>query len=193
MIKNKQTLLFFLSVVTLLCSIVFAYFVNHQEKTANLELAKTNRDLKFSKKANADLISEKQPDITAAKNAFNQLFQIDWNLPDQAALDKRASLMAPLVTEEVKKKSLDFKPDPDKTLEQSGASASVDHVVSIPTSQQGDTVTAKAMVFVAASRDGGEPGQVCYAYNLAYDVAKNKITLLDRIGTFKMNSDSSLL
>lgn len=193
MMKKKPILFFALSIVILLGSIAFAFFANHQETTANQALSKTNRELKASKKANTDLISEKQPDIAAAKKAFNDLFQIDWTLPDQAALDKRASLMAPLVTDEVQQKSLDFKPDPDKTLEQSGASATVDHVVFIPTSQLGDTVTAKAMVFVSASRDGGEPGQVCYAYNLAYDVAKNKISLLDRMGTFKMTSDSSLL
>ncbi|CAK1253797.1 hypothetical protein [Fructobacillus tropaeoli] len=188
--KTKAKLFLALSILVLMGAIGFAIFSHQQEKTANANLVKTDRALQASKKANIDLISEKQPDIVAAKNAFNQLVQIDWNLPDQEALDKRPSRMAPLVTSEVQKKSLDFASDPDKMLEQANVSATVDHLVFIPTSQSGDTVTAKAMVFVQASRDGGAPGMVRFAYNLAYDVGQKKISLLDRIGTYKVDAGS---
>lgn len=192
MTKKNSKIFLALSIALLLASIVFLVVSNQKAKAADQALAQTKRSLKENKRANSQLISEKQPDVAAAKAAFNQLIQIDWNLPDQDALDKRASLMAPLVTPEVQKKSLDFSPDPDKTLEQSDVSATVDHIVFIPTSQVGNTVTAKAMVFVQASRDGGDPGMVRYAYNLAYDTAQKKISLLDRMGTYKINSDSSI-
>lgn len=189
--KTNPKLFLAFSILVLTGSIGFAILAHQQEKTANANLAKTDRTLQASKKENTDFITEKQPNIVAARNAFNQLIQIDWNLPDQEALDKRPVRMAPLVTSEVQKKSLDFAADPDKTLQQANVSATVDHIVFIPISQSGNTVTAKAIVFVRASRDGGTPGMVRYAYNLAYDVGQKKISLLDRIGTYSVNADSS--
>ena len=131
--------------------------------------------------------------VNAAITMFDKVFSLDWTLPNQAAFDDRAKAMMPYVTNDVVKNSLDFKPDPDKMMDQSGVKITYDHMDFIPISANVNEVKAKVVVFLKSQIDDRPEATTRQVYDVSYSPKQDKVTQLDRLGNFRLQSDSSLL
>lgn len=184
-----------MSVISLLAGLLSLATILNNRKQQQL-LRESNQAYKVyqqKKQQHTKVYDAKQPNVSAAMTLFDKVFNLDWTLPNQAAFDVRAKAMKPFVTDEVAKNSLDFKPDPDKTMDQTGVAITYDHMDFIPTSADDHEVKAKVVVFVKSHIGDGPDATTRYAYDVSYDPKQDKVTQLDRIGNFRLQSDSSLL
>lgn len=145
------------------------------------------------KRQHSAVYDTKQPIVSAAITMFDKVFSLDWTLPDQAAFDDRAKAMMPYVTNDVVKNSLDFKPDPDKMMGQSGVKITYDHMDFIPISANVNEVKAKVVVFLKSQIDDRPEATTRQIYDVSYSPKQDRVTQLDRLGNFRLQSDSSLL
>lgn len=182
--------------VILLLAMIFTLLTALNNNKQQQLLPESNQAYKLyqqKKQQHTKVYDAKQPNVSAAMTLFDKVFNLDWTLPNQSAFDNRAKAMNPFVTNEVVKNSLDFKPDPDKTMDQTGVAITFDHMDFIPTSADDNEVKAKAVVFVKSHIGDGPDATTRYAYDVSYNPKQNKITQLDRQGNFRLSTDSSLL
>lgn len=167
--------------------------VNKQVVIANKEATKAKKLYDKSTQQLNQTIDGKQPNVTAATKRLNELYTLDWTIATQKEFDDKAKAMTPFVTQDVVAKSLDFKPDTDRMMTQTGVIMVFDHMVFMPTSASGNNVSGKVVVFVKSHYEGKPEATTRFVYNISYNPESNQITQLDRIGTFQLQSDSSLL
>lgn len=167
--------------------------VNKQVVIANKEATKARKLYDKSTQQLNQTIDGKQPNVAAATERLNELYTLDWTIATQKEFDDKAKAMTPFVTQDVVEKSLDFKPDTDRMMTQTGVIMAFDHMVFMPTSASDNNVSGKVVVFVKSHYEGKPEATTRFVYNISYNPESNQITQLDRIGTFQLQSDSSVL
>lgn len=166
-------------------------FKTHQ--SASNELAVEQSKLINKKSKVGTVLDSKQPNVSAASNLLDKLFTLDWTIASQKEFDAKAKQMTPYVTQDVVKNSLDFKADPDKMITQTGVVMTYDHMDFLPTSASGTAVKGKVIVFVKSHLKDSSDATTRFVYNVTYNPKTNLVTQLDRIGTYQLQSDSSVL
>ncbi|MFT9031652.1 MAG: hypothetical protein ABF415_09300 [Leuconostoc pseudomesenteroides] len=164
---------------------------SHQ--SASNELAVEQSKLINKKSKVGTVLDSKQPNVSAASNLLDKLFTLDWTIASQKEFDAKAKQMTPYVTQDVVKNSLDFKADPDKMITQTGVVMTYDHMDFLPTSASSTEVKGKVIVFVKSHLKDSADATTRFVYNVSYNPKTNLVTQLDRIGTYQLQSDSSVL
>ncbi|MDI6545439.1 hypothetical protein QMA57_08150 [Leuconostoc suionicum] len=162
-------------------------------QSASNELAVQQSQLIKKKSKVGTVLDSKQPNVSAASNLLDRLFTLDWTIASQKEFDAKAKQMTPYVTQEVVKNSLDFKADPDKMITQTGVVMTYDHMDFLPTSASATEVKGKVIVFVKSHLKDSADATTRFVYNVSYNPKTNLVTQLDRIGTYQLQSDSSVL
>lgn len=162
-------------------------------QSASNELAVQQSQLIKKKSKVGTVLDSKQPNVSAASNLLDRLFTLDWTVASQKEFDAKAKPMTPYVTQEVVKNSLDFKADPDKMITQTGVVMTYDHMDFLPTSASATEVKGKVIVFVKSHLKDSADATTRFVYNVSYNPKTNLVTQLDRIGTYQLQSDSSVL
>ena len=162
-------------------------------QSASNELAVQQSKLINKKSKVGTVLDSKQPNVSAASNLLDNLFTLDWTIASQKEFDAKAKQMAPYVTQDVVKNSLDFKADPDKMITQTGVVMTYDHMDFLPTSASATEVKGKVIVFVKSHLKDSADATTRFVYNVSYNPKTNLVTKLDRIGTYQLQSDSSVL
>ncbi|MBU7546844.1 hypothetical protein [Leuconostoc mesenteroides] len=163
----------------------------HQSATNELAVQQSKLIKKKSKVGT--VLDSKQPNVSAASTLLDKLFTLDWTIASQKEFDAKAKQMTPYVTQEVVKNSLDFKADPDKMITQTGVVMTYDHMDFLPTSASSTEVKGKVIVFVKSHLKDSADATTRFVYNVSYNPKTNLVTKLDRIGTYQLQSDSSVL
>lgn len=166
--------------------------VNNQHQSLTKQLATQQGKLSSNKSTVGDILTAKQPNVSAAANLLDKIFTIDWTIADQKAFDGKAHQMAPYVSQSVIQNSLDFKADPDKLVTQTGVVMTYDHMDCIPTSATPSEVKGQAIVYVKSHLKDASDATTRFVYNVTYNPETKLVTQLDRIGTFQLQSDSSI-
>lgn len=162
-------------------------------QSASNELAVEQSKLINKKSKVGTVLDSKQPNVSAASNLLDKLFTLDWTIASQKEFDAKAKQMTPYVTQDVVKNSLDFKADPDKMITQTGVVMTYDHMDFLPTSASATEVKGKVIVFVKSHLKDSADATTRFVYNVSYNPKTNLVTQLDRIGTYQLQSDSSVL
>ncbi|GEK60958.1 hypothetical protein LCI01_05940 [Leuconostoc citreum] len=162
-------------------------------QSATNELAVQQSKLINKKTKVGTVLDSKQPNVSAASNLLDKLFTLDWTIASQKEFDAKAKQMTPYVTQDVVQNSLDFKADPDKMITQTGVVMTYDHMDFLPTSASATEVKGKVIVFVKSHLKDAEDATTRFVYNVSYNPKTNLVTQLDRIGTYQLQSDSSVL
>ncbi|WP_367366572.1 hypothetical protein [Leuconostoc pseudomesenteroides] len=162
-------------------------------QSASNELVVQQSKLIKKKSKVGTVLDSKQPNVLAASTLLDKLFTIDWTIASQKEFDAKAKQMTPYVTQEVVKNSLDFKADPDKMVTQTGVVMTYDHMDFLPTSASAKEVNGKVIVFVKSHLKDSADATTRFVYNVTYNPKTNLVTQLDRIGTYQLQSDSSVL
>lgn len=163
----------------------------HQSATNELSVQQSKL---INKKSKVGMVLDsKQPNVSAASNLLDKLFTLDWTIASQKEFDAKAKQMTPYVTQDVVKNSLDFKADPDKMITQTGVVMTYDHMDFLPTSASTTEVKGKVIVFVKSHLKDSADATTRFVYNVSYNSKTNLVTQLDRIGTYQLQSDSSVL
>jgi len=160
---------------------------------ASNELAVEQSKLIKKKSKVGTVLDSKQPNVSAASNLLDKLFTLDWTIASQKEFDAKAKQMTPYVSQDVVKNSLDFKADPDKMITQTGVVMTYDHMDFLPTSASATEVKGKVIVFVKSHLKDSADATTRFVYNVSYNPKTNLVTQLDRIGTYQLQSDSSVL
>lgn len=166
--------------------------VKTHQSTTN-ELAVQQSKLINKKTKVGTVLDSKQPNVSAASNLLDKLFTLDWTIASQKEFDAKAKQMTPYVTQDVVQNSLDFKADPDKMITQTGVVMTYDHMDFLPTSASATEVKGKVIVFVKSHLKDAADATTRFVYNVSYNPKTNLVTQLDRIGTYQLQSDSSVL
>lgn len=162
-------------------------------QSASNELAVEQSKLINKKSKVGTVLDSKQPNVSAASNLLDKLFTLDWTIASQKEFDAKAKQMTPYVTQDVVKNSLDFKADPDNLITQTGVVMTYDHMDFLPTSASTIEVKGKVIVFVKSHLKDSADATTRFVYNVTYNPKTNLVTQLDRIGTYQLQSDSSVL
>ncbi|MBZ5952308.1 hypothetical protein [Leuconostoc gasicomitatum] len=162
-------------------------------QSASNELAVQQSQLIKKKSKVGTVLDSKQPNVSAASTLLDKLFTLDWTIASQKEFDAKAKQMTPYVTQDVVKNSLDFKADPDKMITQTGVVMTYDHMDFLPTSASATEVKGKVIVFVKSHLKDSADATTRFVYNVSYNPKTNLVTQLDRIGTYQLQSDSSVL
>ncbi|CCJ67528.1 hypothetical protein ABGW26_03780 [Leuconostoc falkenbergense] len=162
-------------------------------QSASNELAVEQSKLINKKSKVGTVLDSKQPNVSAASNLLDKLFTLDWTIASQKEFDAKAKQMTPYVTQDVVKNSLDFKADPDNLITQTGVVMTYDHMDFLPTSASTTEVKGKVIVFVKSHLKDSADATTRFVYNVTYNPKTNLVTQLDRIGTYQLQSDSSVL
>lgn len=162
-------------------------------QSATNELAVQQSKLINKKTKVGTVLDSKQPNVSAASNLLDKLFTLDWTIASQKEFDAKAKQMTPYVTQDVVQNSLDFKADPDKMITQTGVVMTYDHMDFLPTSASATEVKGKVIVFVKSHLKDAADATTRFVYNVTYNPKTNLVTQLDRIGTYQLQSDSSVL
>lgn len=162
-------------------------------QSASNELAVQQSQLIKKKSKVGTVLDSKQPNVSAASTLLDKLFTLDWTIASQKEFDAKAKQMTPYVTQDVVKNSLDFKADPDKMITQIGVVMTYDHMDFLPTSASATEVKGKVIVFVKSHLKESADATTRFVYNVSYNPKTNLVTQLDRIGTYQLQSDSSVL
>ncbi|MFT8841145.1 MAG: hypothetical protein ABF933_02225 [Leuconostoc citreum] len=162
-------------------------------QSATNELAVQQSKLINKKTKVGTVLDSKQPNVSAASNLLDKLFTLDWTIASQKEFDAKAKQMTPYVTQDVVQNSLDFKADPDKMITQTGVVMTYDHMDFLPTSASATEVKGKVIVFVKSHLKDAADATTRFVYNVSYNPKTNLVTQLDRIGTYQLQSDSSVL
>ncbi|WP_367366452.1 hypothetical protein [Leuconostoc pseudomesenteroides] len=162
-------------------------------QSASNELAVQQSKLINKKSKVGTVLDSKQPNVSAASNLLDKLFTLDWTIASQKEFDAKAKQMTPYVSQDVVKNSLDFKADPDKMITQTGVVMTYDHMDFLPTSASATEVKGKVIVFVKSHLKDSADATTRFVYNVSYNPKTNLVTQLDRIGTYQLQSDSSVL
>lgn len=162
-------------------------------QSASNELAVEQSKLINKKSKVGTVLDSKQPNVSAASNLLDKLLTLDWTIASQNEFDAKAKQMTPYVTQDVVKNSLDFKADPDKMITQTGVVMTYDHMDFLPTSASATEVKGKVIVFVKSHLKDSSDATTRFVYNVSYNPKTNLVTQLDRIGTYQLQSDSSVL
>lgn len=162
-------------------------------QSASNELAVQQSKLINKKSKVGTVLDSKQPNVSAASTLLDKLFTLDWTVVSQKEFDAKAKQMTPYVTQDVVKNSLDFKADPDKMITQTGVVMTYDHMDFLPTSASTTEVKGKVIVFVKSHLKDSADATTRFVYNVTYNPKTNLVTQLDRIGTYQLQSDSSVL
>ncbi|MDV8932095.1 hypothetical protein [Leuconostoc citreum] len=162
-------------------------------QSSSNELAVQQSKLINKKSKVGTVLDSKQPNVSAASNLLDKLFTLDWTIASQKEFDVKAKQMTPYVTQDVVKNSLDFKADPDKMITQTGVVMTYDHMDFLPTSARATEVKGKVIVFVKSHLKDSADATTRFVYNVSYNPKTNLVTQLDRIGTYQLQSDSSVL
>jgi len=157
------------------------------------ELAVQQSKLINKKSKVGTVLGSKQPNVSAASTLLDKLFTLDWTIASQKEFDAKAKQMTPYVTQDVVKNSLDFKADPDKMITQTGVVMTYDHMDFLPTSASAKAVKGKVIVFVKSHLKDSADATTRFVYKVTYNPKTNLVTQLDRIGTYQLHSDSSVL
>lgn len=165
----------------------------HSAEQTQKQLHHLKQSVNAATQKNNLILDDKQPNIAKATKRLNELYSLDWTIATQKEFDNKAKAMTPLVSRDVVKSSLDFKPDTDRMMTQTGVIMVFDHMVFMPTSASDANVTGKVVVFVKSHYEGKPEALTRFVYNISYNPKSNTITQLDRIGTFQLQSDSSVL
>ena len=196
MTKTKIMMKWLAPLVLLLVGFVFqlsSQANNHSANQTTKQVSRTQKTVDLQAQKNDQTLSDKQPNIAKATKRLNDLYALDWTIGTQQEFDHKATAMAPLVTKDVVRNSLDFKPDTDRMMTQTGVIMVFDHMVFMPTSATDQNVSGKVVVLVKSHYEGKPEATTRFVYNISYNPEHNKITQLDRIGTFQLQSDSSVL
>ncbi|QEA58341.1 hypothetical protein FGL74_00845 [Leuconostoc koreense] len=195
-VNKKIALLWAIPVLVVVAGLGFWLAIQVAVKThqsASNELAVQQSKL-INKKSKVDtVLDSKQPNVSAASNLLDKLFTLDWTIASQKEFDAKAKQMTPYVTQDVVKNSLDFKADPDKMITQTGVVMTYDHMDFLPTSASATEVKGKVIVFVKSHLKDSADATTRFVYNVSYNPKTNLVTQLDRIGTYQLQSDSSVL
>lgn len=162
-------------------------------QSASNELAVQQSQLIKKKSKVGTVLDSKQPNVSAASTLLDKLFTLDWTIASQKEFDAKAKQMTPYVSQDVVKNSLDFKADPDKMITQTGVVMTYDHMDFLPTSASATEVKGKVIVFVKSHLKDSADATTRFVYNVSYNPKTNLVTQLDRIGTYQLQSDSSVL
>ncbi|GHC27244.1 hypothetical protein [Leuconostoc lactis] len=162
-------------------------------QSASNELAVQQSQLIKKKSKVGTVLDSKQPNVSATSTLLDKLFTLDWTIASQKEFDAKAKQMTPYVTQDVVKNSLDFKADPDKMITQTGVVMTYDHMDFLPTSASATEVKGKVIVFVKSHLKDSADATTRFVYNVSYNPKTNLVTQLDRIGTYQLQSDSSVL
>ncbi|MDM7646988.1 hypothetical protein QUE93_08170 [Leuconostoc falkenbergense] len=162
-------------------------------QSASNELAVEQSKLINKKSKVGTVLDSKQPNVSAASNLLDKLLTLDWTIASQKEFDAKAKQMTPYVTQDVVKNSLDFKADPDKMITQTGVVMTYDHMDFLPTSASATEVKGNVIVFVKSHLKDSSDATTRFVYNVSYNPKTNLVTQLDRIGTYQLQSDSSVL
>ncbi|WP_270314593.1 hypothetical protein [Leuconostoc citreum] len=162
-------------------------------QSATNELAVQQSKLINKKAKVGTVLDSKQPNVSAASNLLDKLFTLDWTIASQKEFDAKAKQMTPYVTQDVVQNSLDFKADPDKMITQTGVVMTYNHMDFLPTSASATEVKGKVIVFVKSHLKDAADATTRFVYNVSYNPKTNLVTQLDRIGTYQLQSDSSVL
>lgn len=162
-------------------------------QSASNELAVQQSKLIKKKSKVGTVLDSKQPNVSAASTLLDKLFTIDWTIASQKEFDAKAKQMTPYVTQDVVKNSLDFKADPDKMMTQTGVVMTYDHMDFLPTSASATEVKGKVIVFIKSHLKNSADATTRFVYNVTCNPKTNLVTQLDRIGTYQLQSDSSVL
>lgn len=168
-------------------------FAVKTHQSASNELAVQQSQLIKKKSKVGTVLDSKQPNVSAASTLLDKLFTLDWTVASQKEFDAKAKQMTLYVTQEVVKNSLDFKADPDKMITQTGVVMTYDHMDFLPTSASATEVKGKVIVFVKSHLKDSADATTRFVYNVSYNPKTNLVTQLDRIGTYQLQSDSSVL
>ncbi|MFT9416725.1 hypothetical protein [Leuconostoc falkenbergense] len=162
-------------------------------QSASNELAVQQSKLINKKSKVGTVLDSKQPNVSAASNLLDKLFTLDWTIATQKEFDAKAKQMTPYVTQDVVKNSLDFKADPDKMITQTGVVMTYDHMDFLPNSASATEVKGKVIVLVKGHLKDSADATTRFVYNVSYNPKTNLVTKLDRIGTYHLQSDSSVI
>ncbi|KAA8367371.1 hypothetical protein [Leuconostoc carnosum] len=157
------------------------------------ELAVQQSKLINKKSKVGTVLGSKQPNVSAASTLLDKLFTLDWTIASQKEFGAKAKQMTLYVTQEVVKNSLDFKADPDKMITQTGVVMTYDHMDFLPTSASATEVKGKVIVFVKSHLKDSADATTRFVYNVSYNPKTNLVTQLDRMGTYQLQTDSSVL
>ncbi|WP_273705999.1 hypothetical protein [Leuconostoc mesenteroides] len=195
-VNKKIALLWAIPVLMVAAGLGFWLATQGAVKThqgASNELAVEQSKLIKKKSKVVTVLDSKQPNVSAASNLLDKLFTLDWTIASQKEFDAKAKQMTPYVTQDVVKNSLDFKADPDKMITQTGVVMTYDHMDFLPTSASATEVKGKVIVFVKSHLKDSADATTRFVYNVSYNPKTNLVTQLDRIGTYQLQSDSSVL
>lgn len=162
-------------------------------QSASNELAVQQSQLIKKKSKVGTVLDSKQPNVSAASTLLDKLFTLNWTVASQKEFDAKAKQMTLYVTQEVVKNSLDFKADPDKMITQTGVVMTYDHMDFLPTSASATEVKGKVIVFVKSHLKDSADATTRFVYNVSYNPKTNLVTQLDRMGTYQLQTDSSVL
>lgn len=168
-------------------------FAVKTHQSASNELAVQQSQLIKKKSKVGTVLDSKQPNVSAASTLLDKLFTLDWTVASQKEFDAKAKQMTLYVTQEVVKNSLDFKADPDKMITQTGVVMTYDHMDFLPTSASATEVKGKVIVFVKSHLKDSADATTRFVYNVSYNPKTNLVTQLDRMGTYQLQTDSSVL
>ncbi|UUE17075.1 hypothetical protein LQZ13_06150 [Leuconostoc mesenteroides] len=195
-VNKKTALLWAIPVLMVAAGLGFWLATQGAVKThqsASNELAVEQSKLIKKKSKVGTVLDSKQPNVSAASNLLDKLFTLDWTIASQKEFDAKAKQMTPYVTQDVVKNSLDFKADPDKMITQTGVVMTYDHMDFLPTSASTTEVKGKVIAFVKSHLKDSADATTRFVYNVSYNPKTNLVTQLDRIGTYQLQSDSSML
>ena len=195
-VNKKIALLWAIPVLMVITGLGFWLATQVTDKThqsASNKLAVEQSKLIKKKSKVGTVLDSKQPNVSAASNLLDRLFTLDWTIASQKEFDAKAKQMTPYVTQDVVKNSLDFKADPDKMITQTGVVMTYDHIDFLPTSASATEVKGKVIVFVKSHLKDSADATTRFVYNVSYNPKTNLVTQLDRIGTYQLQSDSSVL
>ncbi|WP_419426732.1 hypothetical protein [Leuconostoc mesenteroides] len=195
-VNKKIALLWAIPVLMVVAGLGFWLATQVAVKThqsATNELAVQQSKLINTKVKVGTVLYSKQPNVSAATNMLDKLFTLDWTIASQKEFDAKAKQMTPYVTQDVAKNSLDFKADPDKMITQTGVVMTYDHMDFLPTSASATEVKGNVIVFVKSHLKDSADATTRFVYNVSYSPKTNLVTQLDRIGTYQLQSDSSVL
>ncbi|MDI6666693.1 hypothetical protein QMA56_03100 [Leuconostoc falkenbergense] len=195
-VNKKIALLWAIPVLMMVAGLGFWLATQVAVKThqsASNELALQQSKLINKKSKVGTVLDSKQPNVSAASKLLDKLFTLDWTIASQKEFDAKAKQMTPYVTQDVVKNSLDFKADPDKMITQTGVVMTYDHMDFLPTSASATEVKGKVIVFVKSHLKDSADATTRFVYNVSYNPKTNLVTQLDRIGTYHLQSDSSVI
>lgn len=196
MTKRKVGYWWLLPILLLVAGIVCqlgAKASQHSYQQVEKQVTKQQKVLTKQASSVNQTLAAKQPNVTKATDKLDDLFTKDWTISTQKEFDAKAKAMTPLVTEDVVKNSLDFKPDTDRMMTQTGVIMVFDHMAFLPLTATDNLVTGQAVVFVKSHFEGKPEALTRFVYHIAYNPQTDKITQLDRVGTFQLQSDSTTL